>query len=126
MNPVYLVAKSSDDSALLRRMLPPDTLRAIRFVVADDPSSAVSTARTLLALGGKPVGLVVDSGTTGETRITSQRQTLTGLLGDAAANVPWALFIAAPDLHRVWEQRVALNKIPLAQDIKAFVKNVGN
>ncbi len=122
MNSIYLVTKSSDDSELLRRMLPPATRRAIQFVVADDPSSAISTARTLLVLGGQPVGLVVDAGTEDKAQITSQRQTIAALLGNAAANVPCAVFIAVPDLHHVWTNHGALNKIPLAQEIRAFVE----
>jgi hypothetical protein len=125
MNSIYLVANSSEDSALLRQMLPPAIRREIQFVVADDPSSAISTARTLLALGGKPVGLVVDAGTTDPAQIASQCQTIAALLGSAAANLPSAVFVAVPDLHQAWANRAAANRIPLAQEIKAFVEDAG-
>jgi hypothetical protein len=88
MNKVYLVSKSSADADRLRRMLPPATCREIDFVVADDdPVAAISTTRTLLALGGQPVGLVLDAYTTDATEIASKRQTIEGLLSKAAANV---------------------------------------
>jgi hypothetical protein len=124
MNNIYIVSKSSDDASLLRRMLPPAIRGAIDFVVADeDPVSVISTARTLLALEGQPVGLVVDACTTDATLIASKRQTIEALLSGAAANAPWKLFIAVPDLPTVWADRVAVNQIPLAQEIITFVKN---
>lgn len=92
----------------------------------DDPVAAISTTRTLLALGGQPVGLVLDAYTTDATEIASKRQTIEGLLSKAAANVAWRLFIAVPDLGNVWENRAAVNQIPLAQEIREFVGSVAN
>jgi hypothetical protein len=125
MSTVYIVSKSSDDAAILRRMLPPAIRRTIGFVVADDdPVAAISTARTLLALGGQPVGLVIDAYTRDATQIRSKRRTIEALLEKAAANVPWKLFIAVPDLRYVWASRTGVNQIPLAREIKGFVESV--
>ena len=125
MSKVYLVSKSDADAALLRQMLPPATRREIGFVVADDdPVAAISTARTLLALGGQPVALVLDAYTTDATEIASKRQTIEALLGKAAANVTWKLFLAVPDISHVWASHTAIKQIPLAREIKAFVESV--
>jgi hypothetical protein len=127
MSTVYLVSKSSDDAAILRRMLPAAIRRTIDFVVADDdPVAAISTARTLLALGGQPVGLVVDAYTRDTTQIRSKRRTIEALLERAATSIPWKLFIAVPDLHHVWNTRLAVNQIPLGREIREFVRTVGN
>ncbi len=125
MSKVYIVSKSSDDADLLRRMIPAAIRKEIDFVVADeDPVAAISTARTLLALGGQPVGLVLDAYTTEATEIASKRHTIDALLGKAAANVPWKLFIAVPDLPTVWATRAAVNQIPLAREIREFVTHI--
>ncbi len=126
MNSIYLVVKSSGEADMLRRLLPPGTRKEIEFVVEDDPSSAISTARTLLALGGRPVALVVDAGTTDETQIATQRQTLAALLENASPNLPCGVFIAAPSLPDIFAARRPVNNIPLVQEIMAFVKRVTN
>jgi hypothetical protein len=126
MNSLYLVVKSNDAAKMLRRLLPAGTWKEIEFVVEDDPSAAVSTARTLLALGGRPVALVVDAGTTDETQISTQRQTLAALLENASPNVPCRVFVAAPSLPDIFAARRPVNNIPLVQEIMAFVKRVTN
>jgi hypothetical protein len=125
MSKLYIVAKSTADADILRRMLPQVVRREIDFVVADDdPVAAISTARTLLALRGQPVGLVIDTYTADETEIASKRQVIEGLLGKAAPNLAWRLFTAVPDLRTVWEKRGALDQIPLAQEIREFFTTV--
>jgi hypothetical protein len=124
MNSIYLVVKSSDEADMLRRLLPPGTRKEIEFVVADDSSSAISTARTLLALGGRPVGLLVDSGTTDAAQIATQRETVMALMDNAAPTLSWAVFIAVPTMAEVFASRGAVNQIDVVQEIISFVKNV--
>jgi hypothetical protein len=122
MKHVYLVAKTQEDTALIRKMLPLRLHRAVQFVVAEDASSAVSAARTLLTLGRQPVGLVVDSGTQEDASIRSQKEVISALLGNAASHVPYRVFVASPSLREVWSRRTAVNTIPLGREIRLFVK----
>jgi hypothetical protein len=126
MNSIYLVVKSRDEADMLRGLLPRVTRKEIEFVVEDDPSSAISTARTLLALGGRPVALVVDAGTTDETQIATQRETLAALLENASPNLPCRVFIAAPSLPDIFAARRPFDNMPLVQEITAFVRGVTN
>lgn len=122
MSTLYLVSKSSTDARILKKMLPPAMWRDIDFVVADDdPVAAISTARTLIALGGQPVGLVVDAYIRDAKEIRSKRRTIEALMDKAATSIPWRLFIAVPDLHQVWNSRGPDNQIPLALEIRKFL-----
>lgn len=124
MKSIYLVVKDAAEAGMLRRLLPPGILKEIDFVIADDASSAISTARTLLALGGRPVGMLVDSGTTDPTQIATQRETLVALMENAAPTLSSAVFIATPTMAEVFASRVAVNQIPVVREIIAFVKGV--
>ena len=124
MSSIYLVVTNADQARMLRRLLPPRVREKIDFVIAEEGSSAVSTARTLLALGGCPVALLADAGTTDETQIATQRETLVALLGNASPNLPYCVLVAAPSLLEIFANHGPLNKIPLVQDIIAFVRRV--
>ncbi|MGO8675311.1 MAG: hypothetical protein ACLQVX_05515 [Limisphaerales bacterium] len=124
MSHIYLVVKNSDEADMLRRLLPPRVREKIHFVLAEEGSSAVSTARTLLALGGQPVALLVDAGTTDETQIATQRETLDALLQNASPNLPHCVLVAAPTLLEIFATRGPVNQMPLVLEIIAFVQRV--
>jgi hypothetical protein len=124
MSSIYLVVEDSDEAQMLRRLLPAQVRKKIEFVFREEGSSSISTARTLLALGGRPVALVVDAGTTDQSQIAAQRETLTGLLGNASPSLPYRVFIATPSLSEVLAHRNPINQLPLIQEIKEFVQKV--
>ncbi len=123
MSSIYLVVKSSNEAAMLRRLLPHRVREKIDFLIAEEGSSAVSTARTLLALGRRPVALLTDAGTTDEAQIATQRETIEALLQNASPNLPHCVLIAAPSLIEIFATRGPV-QIRLVQEIIAFVKSV--
>jgi hypothetical protein len=123
MSLVYLVVEGRTDAAMLRRLLPPRVRQKIAFVLGDGKSSAISTARTLLTLGDRPVGLLVDSDFQ-HPATARQRAKLRQLLHKASQGLAYEVFIAVPDLDDIYLNS-GPNRTPLVQEITAFVENCG-
>jgi hypothetical protein len=119
-----MVVKDSSYADLLRKILPGAVRSQIEFVIEEGESSALSVARTLLALGGRPTALLVDSGTEDESKIASRRKTLDALLENASTDFPGRVFMAIPNLKEVYDRRTAINQIPLGKEITAFVNSL--
>jgi hypothetical protein len=132
MSSVYFVVEGRSDADILRRLLRPSVLRKIELVVGDGKSSAISTARTLLAIGNRPVGLLVDADTTHPREVAHEHQTISELLRRAAHGSEYQVFQAVPDLgfvfarRHVFAHRGAVSNIPLVRDIIMFVKSNTN
>ena len=124
MSSVYLVVEGRSDVDILRRLLPPGVLRRLEFVGGDGKSSAISTARTLLAIGDRPVGLLVDADTTRHSEVVREHQTITELLHRAGHGLKYQVFLAVPDLDYVFAHRGPVNKIPVVQEVIVFVKGL--
>jgi hypothetical protein len=71
-------------------------------------SSVYSTARTLLAVRGEPVALVLDAGSTEPDMVSRQRQGVEEVIGEAAMRAPFGLFLAIPALQSLLFTRPAL------------------
>jgi hypothetical protein len=97
----YLVVEDSHDVALLRAMLPPETLRSTHLIVGGSKSSAVSLARSLISDRGDPLLLVMDADTVHQESMSEQEQEIRALLGAVAIHTPYDVILAVPQLEVV-------------------------
>lgn len=106
MAEAYVVTEDEFDCMLLQRLLPEHLVRATSFEVSRH--SAPSLSRTILAVEQKPVALLVDAHTNDETAIQERTDILHYLLQQAAAGVPFRVFLAVPEIETVFFQDQAL------------------
>lgn len=97
----YLVVEGRVDELILRRLLPDDAIQAIEIVVAHGSYSAQSLATTLLEVRRRPLALVVDADTTNPAAVQERIDLLRYLVRQAAGNVPYAVFVAVPEIEVV-------------------------
>lgn len=97
----YLVLEGEVDKLIVERLLPGDVIQATEIVVAQGSSSAQSLATTLLGVRRRPLALVVDADTTNPSAVQERVDLLRYLLRQAAGNVPYAVFVAVPEVEVV-------------------------
>lgn len=97
----YVVTENRLVADLLRRVLPALEDEGIHVVDDAERSSAISLARTLLMSRGKPVLLVLDSGTVDADHLSEQRVTVGEMLHAAAVRSPAEVVLAEPALEAV-------------------------
>ena len=97
----YLVIEGRVDELILRRLLPGDVIQAIEIVVAHGSSSAQSLATTLLGVRRRPLALVIDADTTNPAAVQERIDLLRYLVRQAAGSVPYAVFVAVPEIEVV-------------------------
>jgi hypothetical protein len=116
----YVVTESRFAAELLRRVLSPSLLEDAAIVPAPERSSAISSARTLLADRARPVALVLDSGTLDPKRVAEQALVVGDLLRMARPDVPISMVFADPELEAVLFQDPAglarALQVPIAED----------
>jgi len=126
MKRVYIVVEGRNDAAALRRILPPAITEKCNFVVGNGKSSAISDARTILAMSREPLVLVVDADDNDINRVEEQRKTLNQLLQSAASGTPCSVFLAVPNMDVVMENRGPVNQMPIVKQIVEFVRSLPN
>jgi hypothetical protein len=97
----YLVVEGELDAHILRRLLPVDVVRGTEFVVAQGSYAVQSLATTLLGVRRRPLALVVDADTTNPAAVQEKVDLLRYLVRPAAGNVPYAVFVAVPQIEVV-------------------------
>jgi hypothetical protein len=97
----YLVVEGELDAHILRRLLPVDVVRGTEFVVAQGSYAVQSLATTLLGVRRRPLALVVDADTTNPSIVQEKVDLLRYLVRPAAGNVPYAVFVAVPQIEVV-------------------------
>ena len=126
MKRVYIVVEGQNDASALRRILPPAIKEKCDFVIGDGKSSAISDARTILALSREPLVLVVDADDSDINRVEEQWKTLNQLLQSAASGTPFSVFLAFPNMEYIMAHRGPVNHMPIVKEIVAFVKSVSD
>ncbi len=102
MTHTYIVTEGQFDAVLLEKLIPKNMNRETTFVVRSGGSSALSLARTILAVKRVPVALVVDADTTSESAICERQDLLRSLLNQAAVRVRFEVFLAVPEIETVF------------------------
>lgn len=97
----YLVVEGELDAHILRRLLPVDVVRGTEFVVAQGSYAVQSLATTLLGVRRRPLALVVDADTTNPSIVQEKVDLLRYLVRPAAGNIPFAVFVAVPEIEVV-------------------------
>ncbi len=97
----YLVVEGEFDAHILRRLLPVDVVRDTELVVAQGSYAVQSLATTLLGVRRRPLALVVDADTTNPSIVQEKVDLLRYLVRQGAGNVPYALFVAVPQIEVV-------------------------
>jgi hypothetical protein len=106
----YLVAEEQTALHVLQKLLPPETLKETGC--EGSRYSAPSLARTILVTERKPVALLMNAHTTDETSVQERLGTLRYLLKQAAADIPFEVFLAVPELEAiVFQQKELLERI---------------
>ncbi len=99
MNKVYLITESQLDEEMLKKLLPENAAKDIKFVAGAGEYSAQSLARSILAVRHEPVALALNARTTDPSLIQEHRDFLREALGQAAAGAPFGIFLAEPELE---------------------------
>jgi 5S rRNA maturation endonuclease (ribonuclease M5) len=69
MSKAYIVVEGPTDAAILRKILPSESLQQVKFIDGEGKYSAVSMARKLLMTEQIPTVLVIDADTDQESVI---------------------------------------------------------
>jgi hypothetical protein len=96
----HIIAEGESDKLLLTSVLKTaDDLGEFDIIAAGGKSSAISMARSLLAVTDSAVGLVVDADTTDEDGVNEQRQFIIESLAMVAPPERYAVFQAVPEIE---------------------------
>lgn len=97
----YLVVEAELAALILRRLLPVDVVQGTELVVAQGSYAVQSLATTLLGVRRRPLALVVNADTTNPSIVQEKVDLLRYLVRQGAGNVPYALFVAVPQIEVV-------------------------
>ena len=99
----YIVVEGVSDEILLSQVLANEIHQdALKVRAAGGESSAISKARTLLAIKEFPVILWVDADSYDDSTITSKRGELAYLLSQAADESRYLVLLAKPTFEKYW------------------------
>lgn len=104
MSKAYIVVEGPSDAAILKSVLPPESLQQVKFINGEGKHSAVSMARKLLMTEHIPTALIVDADTDHESMIREQQQDLDYLLRQAADGTSFQILFAVPDITNLFFQ----------------------
>jgi hypothetical protein len=106
---IHVLLESLLNMRLVKRLLEQEGRSIdLNFKVRSPSSSLYSSARTLLAVVGEPVALVLDAETTSPSAVSKQRQTVEEVIGPTAKISPFRLLMAVPSLESLLFTRPAL------------------
>jgi hypothetical protein len=103
MSKAYIVVEGPTDAAILRKILPPESLQQVKFIDGEGKYSAVSMARKLLMTEQIPTVLVIDADTDQKSMIHEQ-QDLDYLLRQTAGGTPFLILMAVPAIEVLFFQ----------------------
>ncbi|NUO79792.1 hypothetical protein HUU05_06925 [candidate division KSB1 bacterium] len=102
MKQAYVVTEGERDIEILKKLLANPLIKQTVFAPGIETYGAMSLASTLLSTRRKPVVLVVDTNTRDESAIYEKVDTLRYLLRQAAADVPFKVLPAIPEIEAVF------------------------
>lgn len=108
MTRTYIVVEGPTGAMILRAILPKDLLQDVKFINGQGGYGAISFARKLLMTERIPTAIVIDADAGQEAVVETQRQDLDFLLQQAAADVPYRLLLAVPEIETVFFQNRGL------------------
>jgi hypothetical protein len=98
----YIIAESTDDVELLRRLLPPDLSCNVEFLAGGDLDGVKSMARSVVVSSRKPVVVVIDAHTANSSLVHSRRQAMKEVIGAASNSVALKVVMAVPELEYIF------------------------
>ncbi|MGD0091880.1 MAG: hypothetical protein ABSE73_18350 [Planctomycetota bacterium] len=99
MKPAFLITEGKSDQLVLRSLLPKETVKRLKMVAGNGRYSAISQTESILAMGGRPVAVVVDADTSAVRAVEELREMLQFGLRQAASGTPYLLRIAVPEIE---------------------------
>ncbi len=124
MTNAYVVTEGQSDADILKMILPPDIVKASTFVVGSGRYSAQSIAGSILATRRRPVALVIDADEGNDRAVQERQDFLKSLLGQAAADVAFEVFIFRPEIEIIFfHDPLALAKIVGSEVDEASLNN---
>lgn len=104
MKKACVITEGQTDIDILKRVLPPRLTTDVEFVAGGGWSGAQSSAVTILAKRQIPVALIIDADTNDEQAIQEKLDVSRWSLNQAAAQVPFDVFLAIPQIEAVFFQ----------------------
>ncbi len=99
MTQAYVITEGETDREILETVLHPQSLAYVEFIVGAGRYSAQSLARSVLAMEGIPVALVVDADTAVESSVQERRGLLQNALRQASPGVEFLVCLAVPEIE---------------------------
>ncbi len=99
MTQAYVITEGETDREILGTVLQPQSLADVEFIVGAGRYSAQSLARSVLAMEGIPVALVVDADTAVESAVEEQRGLLQNALRQASPGIEFLVCLAIPEIE---------------------------
>jgi hypothetical protein len=118
----YIVVEGSRDAQILRHWMPANWRDRFRIITGNGKSAAISDARTLLAVGKRPVALVLDAESDAAPALKRQRDQVNQLLANASAGIDFEVIQVVPNLEAQLRPGVAVNEIPVVRKLKEFIE----
>ena len=107
-----VVTEDRSDAQLLKRLLPPDLISQVEFIIGGGSDGAQSLAGSILASKRRPVALVVDADGRKDQALQEFDDLLSTLLRQVSGNVPFDVLIAKPEIEIVYfYDRVLLERL---------------
>jgi hypothetical protein len=100
----YVVTEGQADVEILKRCLPDHIGRSVEFCAGQGKYSAMSLAETILAMKRVPVALVEDADALSEQGVRERENFLRYTLRQAAAGVPFQVFVVVPEIEALFFQ----------------------
>jgi hypothetical protein len=96
----HVLVESNQSAFLLAKLLNSEQEAGLIEIRAAAPSSSLySAARTLLAVRGEPVALLLDADSTDPEAVARRRLTAEEVVGDVASSAPLRVLVAVPALE---------------------------
>jgi hypothetical protein len=96
----HVLVESNQSAFMLARLLSAEYEAGLIEIRATGPSSSLySAARTLLAIRGEPVALLLDADSTYPEAVARRRLTAEEVVGDVASSAPLRVLVAVPALE---------------------------
>ena len=116
----HVLVESNQSAIMLAKLLSAEQEAGLIEIRAAGPSSSLySAARTLLAVRGEPVALLLDADSTYPEAVARRRLTAEEVVGDVASSAPLRVLVAVPAL----EALLFLRPDPVARAFGAAASN---
>lgn len=100
----YVITEGRFDADLLTRILGPAVLQSVAVGESKGVSSAISLARSVIAVRQKPIAFFADSDALADHAIERRRQEIGELIGLAAGSTPFKIILAVPEIEVLFFQ----------------------